>query len=108
MTPRALRSALAVDSQYAPFTRCLVDNQALDVAAPRLARLVTKTRLSGPGEIVRWLSDGRQRRVVRRRIGAGLPLLPCGRRQAHALCMMRLIRRSPEQRGARTARPSSS
>ena len=56
MTPRALRSALAVDSQYAPFTRCLVDNRALDVAAPRLARLVTKTRLSGPGEIVRWLS----------------------------------------------------
>jgi len=69
MTPRALRSALAVDSQYAPFTRCLVDNRALDVAAPRLARLVRKTRLSGPGEMVRWLSEGRQRRIVRRRIG---------------------------------------
>ena len=31
---RALRIALAIDWQHAPFTRCLVDNRTLDAAPP--------------------------------------------------------------------------
>ena len=64
MTPRALRSALAVDSQYAPFTRCLpsesqrtispgpdnrvfVTRRANRGAATSSARLSTRQRVNG-------------------------------------------------------------
>ena len=37
---RALRAALGIDWQYAPFTRCLVDNTPLDPAPPAMAAQV--------------------------------------------------------------------
>jgi uncharacterized protein with PIN domain len=37
---RALRSALNIDWEYAPFTRCLVDNAPLDPASPEMAAQV--------------------------------------------------------------------
>jgi len=37
---RALRIALGIDWQYAPFTRCMVDNRLLDAAPPNLANHV--------------------------------------------------------------------
>ena len=37
---RALRRALGIDWQYAPFTRCVVDNAPLDPAPPEMAAQV--------------------------------------------------------------------
>src|SRR5947209_1719993 len=37
---RALKAALGVDWQLAPFSRCVVDNTALDPAPPKAAALV--------------------------------------------------------------------
>ena len=37
---RALRIALGIDWQFAPFTRCMVDNRLLDAAPPNLANHV--------------------------------------------------------------------
>jgi uncharacterized protein len=39
---RALRSALGLDWQHAPFTRCLVDNRPLEAAPSHLAAVVPK------------------------------------------------------------------
>jgi len=46
-----LRSAFAIDWQYAPFTRCLIDNRALEMAAPRLARLVPENSRAAGGPL---------------------------------------------------------
>jgi len=48
---RALSSPIAIDWQYAPFTRCLVDNRALEVAAPQLARLVPENSRAAGGPL---------------------------------------------------------
>lgn len=47
---RTLRERLGVDWQYAPFTRCLVDNAPLAPAAPHQAQAVpaTSRRAGGP------------------------------------------------------------
>ena len=37
---RALRRAFGLDWQQAPFTRCLIDNRSLEIAAPELTKLV--------------------------------------------------------------------
>jgi uncharacterized protein with PIN domain len=50
-TVRALRSALGVDWQYAPFTRCLVDNHQLEAATPQLARLVPENSRAAGGPL---------------------------------------------------------
>jgi uncharacterized protein len=45
---RALRSALGIDWQYAPLTRCLVDNAALDPApADRAVQVPAASRAVG-------------------------------------------------------------
>jgi uncharacterized protein len=45
---RALRTAFGLDWQHGPFTRCLVDNRCLEIAAPELAALVPeRSRLAG-------------------------------------------------------------
>ncbi|HJU18458.1 MAG TPA: DUF5615 family PIN-like protein [Stellaceae bacterium] len=45
---RALRRALGVDWQYAPFTRCLVDNTPLEAAPPeRAAEVPASSRAAG-------------------------------------------------------------
>jgi uncharacterized protein len=48
---RALRSALGIDWQYAPFTRCLVDNRQLEAATPRLACLVPENSRADGGPL---------------------------------------------------------
>ena len=48
---RALRSALGIDWQYAPFTRCLVDNRPLETATPRLARLIPENSRAAGGPL---------------------------------------------------------
>jgi uncharacterized protein with PIN domain len=45
---RALRIALDIDWQYAPFTRCIVDNRPLETAPPDLAiRVPERSRAAG-------------------------------------------------------------
>ena len=45
---RALRTILDIDWQYAPFTRCIVDNRPLEVAPPHLAaRVPERSRAAG-------------------------------------------------------------
>jgi len=45
---RALRIALDIDWQYAPFTRCLVDNRSLEAASPCSAtRVPERSRAAG-------------------------------------------------------------
>ena len=45
---RALRIALDIDWQYAPFTRCIVDNRLLEMAPPDLAlRVPERSRVAG-------------------------------------------------------------
>jgi len=44
---RALRQSLEIDWEYAPFTRCLVDNSPLEPASPDLAA-VAPTGIGGP------------------------------------------------------------
>jgi uncharacterized protein with PIN domain len=47
-TARALRIALDVDWQYAPFTRCIVDNRPLEAAPSNLeARVPERSRSAG-------------------------------------------------------------
>jgi uncharacterized protein len=47
----ALHSALAIDWQRAPFTRCLIDNRLLEAAGPELARLVPERSRPGVGPL---------------------------------------------------------
>jgi uncharacterized protein with PIN domain len=45
---RTLRTALGVDWQHAPFTRCIVDNRPLEEAPPDLAtRVPERSRVAG-------------------------------------------------------------
>ena len=45
---RTLRTALGIDWQHAPFTRCIVDNRQLDEAPPDLApRVPERSRAAG-------------------------------------------------------------
>ncbi|MGC2202587.1 MAG: Mut7-C RNAse domain-containing protein [Stellaceae bacterium] len=45
---RALRIAVAIDWQHAPFTRCIVDNRPLETAPPDLAtRVPERSRAAG-------------------------------------------------------------
>jgi uncharacterized protein len=45
---RALRPGLDIDWQYAPFTRCIVDNRPLEAAAPAsVARVPKSSRAAG-------------------------------------------------------------
>jgi uncharacterized protein with PIN domain len=47
-TARALRAALDIDWQHAPFTRCIVDNRSLEAAPPYLATQVPeRSRAAG-------------------------------------------------------------
>ena len=48
---RALRSALGLDWQYAPFTRCLVDNRPLDAAPSHLASLAPERSRTAGGPL---------------------------------------------------------
>jgi hypothetical protein len=52
MTQRApYATLLASDGQYAPLTRCLVDNWQLEAATPRLARLVPENSRAAGGPL---------------------------------------------------------
>jgi hypothetical protein len=47
-TARALRIALDIDWQHAPFTRCIVDNRPLEAAPPDLlTRVLERSRAAG-------------------------------------------------------------
>jgi hypothetical protein len=47
-TARALRIALDIDWQHAPFTRCIVDNRPLEAAPPDLlTRVPERSRAAG-------------------------------------------------------------
>ena len=48
---RALRAALAIDWQYAPFTRCLIDNTPLDPAPPKMATQVPQSSRAAGGSL---------------------------------------------------------
>jgi uncharacterized protein len=48
---RALRTAFGLDWQHAPFTRCLVDNRSLEIAAPELAALVPERSRPAGGRL---------------------------------------------------------
>jgi uncharacterized protein len=48
---RALRIALDIDWQYAPFTRCIVDNRTLEAAPQQLATLVPETSRAAGGPL---------------------------------------------------------
>ena len=48
---RALRSALGLDWQYAPFTRCLVDNRPLEAAPSHLAAVVPERSRTAGGPL---------------------------------------------------------
>jgi uncharacterized protein with PIN domain len=48
-TARALRTALDIDWQHAPFTRCLVDNRPLEAAPPYLATQVPERSCAAGG-----------------------------------------------------------
>ena len=48
---RALRIALDIDWQYAPFTRCIVDNRLLEAAPPYLETRVPERSRSAAGPL---------------------------------------------------------
>jgi uncharacterized protein len=48
---RALRIALDIDWQYAPFTRCIVDNRPLEAAPPDLATQVPERSQAAGGPL---------------------------------------------------------
>jgi uncharacterized protein with PIN domain len=48
---RALRSALDIDWQYAPFTRCIVDNKPLEAAPPHSATQVPERSRAAGGPL---------------------------------------------------------
>jgi uncharacterized protein len=48
---RALRTALGIDWQHAPFTRCLVDNTPLAPAPPAMAELVPPSSRAAGGPL---------------------------------------------------------
>jgi uncharacterized protein with PIN domain len=48
-TARALRTALDIDWQHAPFSRCIVDNRPLEPAPPYLATEVPERSLAAGG-----------------------------------------------------------
>src|SRR5437773_1832942 len=48
---RALRNALGIDWQYAPFTRCLVDNTPLAPAPPEMAAQVPPSARAAGGPL---------------------------------------------------------
>ena len=48
---RALRIALDIDWQHAPFTRCIVDNRPLEAAPPHLATLVPERSRAAGGPL---------------------------------------------------------
>jgi uncharacterized protein len=48
---RALRIALGIDWQPAPFTRCIVDNQPLEAAPPYLMTQVPKRSRAAAGPL---------------------------------------------------------
>jgi uncharacterized protein with PIN domain len=50
-TARGLRAALDIDWQYAPFTRCMVDNRPLDAAPANLANHVPERSRSADGPL---------------------------------------------------------
>lgn len=48
---RALKEALGIDWQYAPFTRCTIDNAPLDPAPPEAAALVPPSSRAAGGPL---------------------------------------------------------
>ena len=56
---RALRSALGIDWQFAPFTRCVVDNAPLEPAPPELAAQVPPDSRAAGGPLRRCPECGR-------------------------------------------------
>jgi uncharacterized protein with PIN domain len=73
---RALRIALDIDWQHAPFTRCIVDNRPLEAAPPHLATLVPERSRAAGGplrvcpECGRLYWPGGHVRRMRQRIAA--------------------------------------
>lgn len=58
-TARALRAALGIDWQHAPFTRCLVDNQLLAAAPRKAAALVPEQSRAAGGPLRQCPECGR-------------------------------------------------
>ncbi len=56
---RALGAALGIDWQHAPFTRCLLDNAALDAAPPEAMALVPPSSRAAGGPLRRCPECGR-------------------------------------------------
>ena len=50
-TARALRAALDIDWQYAPFSRCIVDNRPLEAAPPYLVTQVPERSRAAGGPL---------------------------------------------------------
>src|SRR5207302_3118389 len=77
---RAIRAALGIDWQYAPFTRCLLDNTPLDPAPPGMAaRVPPASRAAGgplrvcPGCGRLYWPGGHVRRMLARLAGWNVP-----------------------------------
>jgi hypothetical protein len=80
---RALRIALDIDWQHAPFTRCIVDNRPLEAAAPYLAARVPERSQAAGGPLRLCPECGRLYCPEAMSAGCSGGLLPGKRRRPH-------------------------